>query len=345
MRRFFYRSGFMIAIEIMVSVLFILCANAMINERKTYLPMAGLDENYMLFFPSSTENNTVEKIRLKLPEKIRYAGLRFEKGAAVACGVTVLTEEGRSFTEKDRETKANVLLLREDNLPLCKTIDGKRYYPLRGTMYEVIGVYSDGERNDSRSNEYLVNLYAAGIEKEEDWEYGFLDAPEKVQKMFVSSLIKDGYTFAAGDQRREYFNRNVQTSTKAALAVYGAVAVIVFVNIFSAIAVWMRGRKKEIVIRKMAGAQKTQIFGWLVKDFMILEGISFAIGTAIAGGLLAVLAKYEFSPSWIVVFGKRLEPAAAGIAVIPVLLIGFAVISSKAWWYLRHEIIQIIRSE
>ena len=50
MRQFFYRSGFMIAIEIMVSVLFILCANAMINEKKTYLPMAGLDENYMLFF-------------------------------------------------------------------------------------------------------------------------------------------------------------------------------------------------------------------------------------------------------------------------------------------------------
>lgn len=34
MRQFFYRSGFVIAIEIMVSVLFILCANAMINEKK-----------------------------------------------------------------------------------------------------------------------------------------------------------------------------------------------------------------------------------------------------------------------------------------------------------------------
>ena len=256
-----------------------------------------------------------------------------------------MTEEGRSFTKEDRETKANVLLLRKDNLPLCKTIDGKRYYLLRGTMYEVIGVYSDGERNDSRSNEYLVNLYAAGISKEEDWEYGFLDAPENVQKMFASSLRKQGYTFASGDQRKEYFNRNVQTSTKAALAIYGVVAVIVFVNIFSAIAVWMRGRKKEIVIRKMVGAEKRQIFGWLVKDFMILEGISFTIGTAIAGGLLAVLAKYEFSPSWIVVFGKRLDPVAAGIAVIPVLVIGFAVISIKAGWYLRHEIIQIIRSE
>lgn len=46
-------------------------------------------------------------------------------------------------------------------------------------MYEVIGVYSDGERNDSRSNEYLVNLYAAGISGEDDWEYGFLDAVRK----------------------------------------------------------------------------------------------------------------------------------------------------------------------
>ena len=62
MRQFFYRSGFVIAIEIMVSVLFILCANAMINEKKTYLPIAELDENYMLFFPSLEEKNTVEKI-------------------------------------------------------------------------------------------------------------------------------------------------------------------------------------------------------------------------------------------------------------------------------------------
>lgn len=212
-------------------------------------------------------------------------------------------------------------------------------------MYEVIGVYSDGERNDSRSNEYLVNLYAAGISGEDDWEYGFLDASEKEQRMFADSLKKEGFTFAAGDRKKEYFNRNVQTSTKAALAIYSAVAVIVFVNIFSAIAVWIRGRKKEIVIRKMVGAEKIQIFGWLVKDFMILDAISFGVGTVISGGLLAMLAKYEFSPSWIVVFGKRLEWGAIGIAVIPALIIGLVVISIQVWWYLRHEIIQIIRNE
>ncbi len=345
MRQFFYRSGFVIAIEIMVSVLFILCANAMINEKKTYLPIAELDENYMLFFPSLEEKNTVEKIGLKLPDNVRYAGLRFQKGAAVVLGNGVPLEEGRTFTKEDRKTRANVLLLRRDNLPLCKKMGGKKYYSLQGTMYEVIGVYSDGERNDSRSNEYLVNLYAAGISGEDDWEYGFLDASEKEQRMFADSLKKEGFTFAAGDRKKEYFNRNVQTSTKAALAIYSAVAVIVFVNIFSAIAVWIRGRKKEIVIRKMVGAEKIQIFGWLVKDFMILDAISFGVGTVISGGLLAMLAKYEFSPSWIVVFGKRLEWGAIGIAVIPALIIGLVVISIQVWWYLRHEIIQIIRSE
>lgn len=79
MRQFFYRSGFVIAIEIMVSVLFILCANAMINEKKTYLPIAELDENYMLFFPSLEEKNTVEKIGLKLPDNVRCAGLQVSK--------------------------------------------------------------------------------------------------------------------------------------------------------------------------------------------------------------------------------------------------------------------------
>ncbi|MCI5884348.1 MAG: hypothetical protein PUG66_03195 [Clostridiales bacterium] len=345
MRQLLYRAGFVIAIEIMVSVLLVLCANAIINENKTYLPMAQLNDNYVLFFPSTEQKNTLKNIGSKLPKEMRYAGFRFQKGSAVTLQDNISLEEGRTFTKEDQETKANVVLLRKDLLPLCKKVKDKRFYMLYGTMYEVIGVYSDGERNDSRSNEYLVNLYAEGISHQEDWEYGFLDAKESVQKSFLESLMEEGYTFAVGEQKREYFNRNVQTSTKAALAIYGGVAVIVFVNIFSAIAVWIRGRRKEIVIRKMVGAGKRQIFGWLVKDFMILDGISFFVGAVIAGGLLALLAKYEFSPSWIVVFGRRLEPSAIGLAFIPVVMIGLIVICIKVRWYLRHEIIQMIRSE
>ena len=60
MRQLLYRAGFVIAIEIMVSVLLVLCANAIINENKTYLPMAQLNDNYVLFFPSSEQNTRTD---------------------------------------------------------------------------------------------------------------------------------------------------------------------------------------------------------------------------------------------------------------------------------------------
>ena len=92
-------------------------------------------------------------------------------------------------------------------------------------------------------------------------------------------------------------------------------------------------------------AWKSQFLSGLMQPIMAFVGNLGYAGVAISGGLLAMLAKYELSPSWIVVFGKRLEWGAIGIAVIPALIIGLVVISIQVWWYLRHEIIQIIRSE
>ncbi len=135
------------------------------------------------------------------------------------------------------------------------------------------------------------------------------------------------------------------SSVKAAITLYSAVGIILVINIFSAIYIWLSGKKKEIVLRKMVGAKHYQIYWNIIKKFMLLVIGAFIVGTLVADLLLHALAQWEFSPSMIVMFGTQIEWQGVFLAFAVVIVIGFIVINIVLKRYLKKEMIQLIHAE
>ena len=135
------------------------------------------------------------------------------------------------------------------------------------------------------------------------------------------------------------------SSVKAAITLYSAVGIILVINIFSAIYIWLSGKKKEIVLRKMVGAKHYQIYWNIIKKFMLLVIGAFIVGTLVADLRLHARAQWEFSPSMIVMFGTQIEWQGVFLAFAVVIVIGFIVINIVLKRYLKKEMIQLIHAE
>ena len=353
MKQFFYKSGLIIAILIMVSVIFTLCGIAVVNEKNIYKPIPQMSSDYVIFYPQTNDDSKWQEYAssLKSISEYRVKGIKFQNGCAVDFNREryegLKLKSGRLFSQEEYVSRANVALVREDMLELCHYQKGCTWLPVQNVYYKVVGVFSKGNSNDSRSNKYLLNLYAKGMTDQMEGAYGFYDNGEQSLENFKTSVLAEEYgvyyNFAA--EEGENLNKNVQSNVKGALAMYLSVGVVVLLNIFSAIYIWLRGKRKEIVLRKMVGARKYQIFLWIVKNFMIFVMGTFILGLGIVKLILFCLNQWEFSPSMLTIFGTEMEWMGIGMALIVVNFIGFVIISITVSRYLKREIIQLIRQE
>jgi len=350
MRQFFYKSGLICSILIFVSVIFTLCGIALINENNLFKPISGMSSEYILFYPQEERGVGEYADELSKVQDYVVKGVKFQEGCAIDLNLEKYTGlkilEGRFFEEKEYQEKANVLLIREDMLRLCHEEAGAKWFYISNEKYKVVGVYSKGNSNDVRSSRYLVNLYAKGLAKEQKITYGFFDnGSESVSTFAKSEMAQDGLLYNQALEEKDTLNKNIVSNVKAAVVMYVAVGVVVLLNVFSAIYIWLRGKRKEIVLRKMVGAGKIRIFLWVVKDFMIFVLGTFCIGIGIVKLFLLALSHWEFSPSMITVFGTDIEWMGVAMAFVAVFVIGSVIISITVARYLKKEIIQIIRSE
>lgn len=53
MRQFFYKSGLIVVILTMVSVLFGLCGIAVVRQKNIYKPIPGMSSDYVILYPKS----------------------------------------------------------------------------------------------------------------------------------------------------------------------------------------------------------------------------------------------------------------------------------------------------
>lgn len=126
---------------------------------------------------------------------------------------------------------------------------------------------------------------------------------------------------------------------------YIIVAITILLNVFMATRTWLRGKKKEIAIKKMVGASQFQICTWLIISFMSLILISFALGIAIVYLILKIINIWEISPSMVMMFGSQLEWIGIIYAFFIVFIIGLSIISLTLRRYFQNEIIEIVRGE
>lgn len=351
MRQFFYKSGLILVILTMVSVLFGLCGIAVVKQKNIYKPIPGMSSDYVILYPKSGQPSDCRYYSGILREISEYQvkGIKLQDGCAVDLGKSdyegIKLQQGRFFSAEEYSSGANVVLVREDMLKLCHQENNQTWLYIHNADYLVVGVYSKGNINDRRSNKYLVNLYAGGIMYQVEGSYGFCDNGAESITTFHTVSEKDKIIYNKAEDETAKLNQNMQSTVNGAIAMYLSVSIVVLLNIFSAIYIWLRGRRKEIVLRKLAGAGTWQIFWWVVREFMIFVLGTFALGMAVIKLFLVFLGRWEFSASMIAIFGTEMEWMGILLALITILFIGFAIISVVVGRYLHKEIIQLVRQE
>ncbi len=351
MRQLFYKSGLIIVILTMVSVLFGLCGIAVIRQKNIYKPIPGMSSDYVIFYPKNGQPSDCRYYSeiLRQIGDYQMKGIKLQGGCAVDLGKSdyegIKLRQGRLFSPDEYDAGSNVVLVREDMLKLCRQENNQTWLHIYNTDYMVVGVYSKGNINDKRSNKYLVNLYAEGILDQAGGSYGFCDNGVESIAAFRAVSENGKMIYNKAENETAKLNQNMQSTVNGAIAMYLSVSIIVLLNIFSAIYIWLRGRRKEIVLRKLAGAEIWQIFWWVVREFMIFVLGTFVLGVAVIKIFLIFLARWEFSASMITIFGTEMEWMGILLALMAIFIIGFAIISVVVSRYLHKEIIQLVRQE
>lgn len=350
MTQFFYKTGFLSAVFVTVAVIFSLCGTAVLHSRQKEKILPVLSEKYEIVYQLDGRDVEIKRFAdiCKKSEGTMTAGVRLsdETGCAVYSVDGRLDdlelEEGRVFTSDDYDKGADVILLRADMLPLCGMHQGKRVFHYLDSDYLVVGVYRDADYKSVTSSRYILNLYAESLQQSGRWKAGFLDGADGKTKQYFTDADMEMIPFSS--DRGDVFGNEV-SNLKGMILLYLAAAMMILLNVFMAADVWLKGRKKEIAVRMMAGAARLQIGKWLTGNFMCLVCLCLLAATGFVRGILFVINTWDISPSMVMMFGDRMEWQGILAAAVLELLIGLAVILVELYRYFKREIIEIIRSE
>lgn len=353
MRQYFYKTSFLLSIFIMVAVLFTLCGIAVVNGKRPNKILSVLSDDYLVVYDTEGKYKKISEY-VDLFEGLQQSctlGVKLEDDFGCALYSTdgrlssLQMAEGRVFTKEDYEKGADVVLLREDLKSLCEIIGEKSYFHYLGATYEVIGFYKDYQKKSICSCKYIFNIASELLNQTQGWKIGFYDNGKESLKVLDEALGSSGMRFFPLDTKKGNIYGNTASNMKLMLGFYIIVALMVLLNVYMATITWLKGRKKEIVIKKMVGASKVHIYKWLIFDFMSLILLSFFVGVAVVKFILVSINTWEISSSMVMMFGNRLEWLGILIAFIIVMVIGFTVIIVTLRKYLKHEIIEVVRSE
>ena len=115
-------------------------------------------------------------------------------------------------------------------------------------------------------------------------------------------------------------------------------AVLVLLNSFSACYYWLETRKKEIAIRKMAGARGRNIVAWLCREYVVILLLAFFTGVVLSELFLRIAIYPPVAHSVEMMFGAHISLSGALSGMILLALIGAAVIAATLKRFGRNTI-------
>lgn len=355
MRQYFYKSGFLLLIFTAVAVLFSLCSIAIMNQKQSEKILPFLSDNYLVVYDTGRkymQMSDYADLMQKLDAEYT-TGIIFENRSGCALySATQAPEhlkitEGRYFTREDYEQHSDVVMLREDAKTLCEKRNGNYYYSYIGTEYKVIGWFQDIKRSSVSSIQCIFNIYSESLNKNESWEIAFLEMKELGMDTVshCEEIADSGLEFYEMDSEKGNINSDIASNVNMMIGLYLLVAIMVFLNVFMATKNWLRGKRKEIAVRKMAGATVFSIYWWLLFSFAGLVTIAFGISIFIVKLFLFLINAYPISSSMAMMFGDRMRFMGLLAAFIVIQVIGFFVISIGWRIYTKKQIIEVVRSE
>lgn len=335
MRQYLHKTGLLLTIFIMVSIVFNLCGAAIKHQKDPDKLLPNLSNEYVL---AEKKNATDIETYLTYFEKVKKGFLLgivldgnlravYAKDTNRWKGLRFLS--GRTFTEKDYKQHTNTILISDGMQTLCQKINGIYYYDYYGEKYEVIGVYKDTNSSEVYSPKCILNLYASGLQGEKDWEIGFFDCGKNTWSQVESCGIaknKNIKVYAATNKKGGYFASKA-TNINMMLLIYGGLGFMILLHSLTATENWIEGKKHEIVIRRLVGATKGQIFRWLLLQFVSLLLFTILVGTFLTKVLLICNYNWYLSYTISAMSGTRLSWLSIFYNILFFIVIGIVLIT------------------
>ncbi len=292
MRRIIYKSGLMIFVYMISTVFIILIQNMQSKSHKdfykastflsdNYIKIEGTNKSGIREFLKEADKMTAENLILLDMGEGRMA-VKYKDDSKFKLELRA----GRNFCEDDFIGDSKTIIISEDLLDQCNIKDGKRYYFIYNTYYEVIGVM-DSKNYDYVNNNIMVYINANSIENMRDVKCIYCDGNSK-SLLCMKEISKSLKRYDYGT--REYIESTDKLGpTNLLIKVFFVVGVLGFFNVVQATYIWFEGRRNECGIRLILGQTSKQISVWIQFQYMIRVLVSVLLGN-----VLAIIINYLF---------------------------------------------------
>jgi ABC-type antimicrobial peptide transport system permease subunit len=240
---------------------------------------------------------------------------------------------GRSFTNDDFVKRSNTALLSAAFYDELEKEGEASVLFFENNYYEVIGVYepSDNEINfDSRA---YYNLASSNILDGDNNVAGLyaLDADRNTRKLvdkadellnisILDTPVNDGFV--------ENVKRTVSAQSITTISLLLVLAMLIL-NSINFASNWVDERKRDIFVRKITGATSGRIALGLLRDYVLIISLSFAIGVLIA----FLLAQIEID----ILINSRFSLLPIVITYILVLVFSLPALGVMLFSYMKNS--------
>lgn len=194
----------------------------------------------------------------------------------ITCKIPLI--EGRFFESYDYNKNEKNIVIGKGLRKRILNKNGENYIPYNNDLYKVIGIVGD-EKVDKTYDFQL--FYPIELDDNTDitGEY-ILDAEDNTE-----NVLSDMKLLNNNVQINEIVTNNeatmksmIETSLYYSIKDKMEVILIIFLNIFIVTEFWIKGRKKEIAVRKMVGGKNFNIKIKVILELLFLSSISYFIG-------------------------------------------------------------------
>lgn len=189
---------------------------------------------------------------------------------------------GRKFNDEDLSEQRNTALVSDKIQESIYEDDNKKFIDIGQNRYEVIGIYKYEENKINRNSELYLNMASENFLLNDASMIGSfnIDAKNKTEKALQT--LQKNYEIQEISNDLDFFERLtlVMNSQFFPSHILIMIFVVFILMLLFSILFWIQERKKEIYIRILCGATKSDLIELLIKKyFQILIISHLLVGT------------------------------------------------------------------
>lgn len=192
-------------------------------------------------------------------------------------------KEGRFFSEEDFNKDRRLAVIGKGMLENTTEENGERYYYLKNNYYKVIGVLGNEKKETTYDYNVYVNLDSLVNEDVFNLHGKFtLDAGDKSKS--VLEEIKEKYKNndvniqEIKKQSHSPISKLLKEDYSTIVIHILKVLLILIVSVLLVTNFWIKDKSKEIGIRRAIGSSKLRVSLGILKELIIVNILSFALG-------------------------------------------------------------------